>query len=57
MDGLGPHSFYIILSYAGVGLLTAALIIGTFWRARAEQARLDKLEAQGHRRRSAKKSA
>ncbi len=53
---LGPHSFYIILAYAGVGLLTLALILATFINAQRQKSRLKALEARGHRRRSDKKT-
>lgn len=53
MIDLGPHSFYIITAYAGVIVLTLGLVISVFANARHQQARLDTLEAQGHRRRSA----
>lgn len=56
MIDLGPHSFYIILSYAGVGGLTLALIIATLINAQRQKKRLKALEAQGHRRRSDKKA-
>ncbi len=53
MIDLGPHAVFIIWSYIGVGLGVAALIAMTLLDARQTQARLEALEAQGIRRRSA----
>jgi heme exporter protein CcmD len=44
---------FIVAAYAGVGVVTLALIGWTWWRSRQVKARLAALEAQGIRRRSA----
>jgi heme exporter protein D len=52
MIALGPHTNFIVAAYAGVAVVTVALIVWTAWRSRETKARLAALEAQGIRRRS-----
>ena len=52
MIDLGPHAVFIEAVYAGVGLVTLALIAWVIWQSRQVKARLAALEAQGIRRRS-----
>jgi heme exporter protein D len=53
MMDLGPHAAYIIGAYAGVIVLTVALIFYVAWDSRRVKAKLADLEARGIRRRSA----
>ena len=46
-------AIFIVAAYAGVVVVTLALIGWTWWRSRQVKARLATLEAQGIRRRSA----
>jgi heme exporter protein D len=52
MPDLGPHAVFIIWAYAGVALVTAALIAWIAWNSANARRRLASLEAQGVRRRS-----
>jgi heme exporter protein D len=54
---LGPHATYIIGAYAGVIVLTVALIFYVAWNSRRVKAKLADLEARGIRRRSAAQDA
>lgn len=53
MIDLGPHTTYILTAYAGVALVSLALIVWVIMQNRSVKARLAALEAQGVRRRSA----
>jgi heme exporter protein D len=52
MLDLGPHAGFIVAAYAGVTLVSLALVGWTIWRSRSVKAQLAALEAQGIRRRS-----
>ena len=52
MLDLGPHAVFIVAAYAGVGLVTAALIAWVAWNSVNVKRRLAALETQGIRRRS-----
>ncbi|MGV3490617.1 MAG: heme exporter protein CcmD [Devosia sp.] len=52
MIGAGEHIEFIIWAYAGVAVLTLALIAYVAWDARRVKARLAALEKAGIRRRS-----
>ena len=52
MPELGPHAVFIATAYAGVALITAALIAWVAWNSANMKRRLAELEAQGVRRRS-----
>jgi uncharacterized iron-regulated membrane protein len=53
MIGDGTHLEFIAWSYAGVAVLTLALIGYVIWDARRVKARLEALDKAGIRRRSA----
>jgi uncharacterized iron-regulated membrane protein len=53
MIGDGTHFEFIAWSYAGVAVLTLALIGFVIWDARRVKARLEALDKAGIRRRSA----
>ncbi|HVY52658.1 MAG TPA: heme exporter protein CcmD [Devosia sp.] len=46
-------AIFIVWAYAGVGLVTLALIATVWWQSRQARQKLAALEAQGIRRRSA----
>jgi len=52
MPDLGPHAVFIVAAYAGVALVTAALIAWVAWNSASVKRRLAAREAQGIRRRS-----
>jgi heme exporter protein D len=52
MLDLGPHAIFIVWAYAGVAIVTAAIIAWVAWNASSVKRRLAALEAQGVRRRS-----
>ena len=52
MPDLGPHAVFIVSAYAGVAVVTTALIAWVAWNASSVKQRLATLEAQGVRRRS-----
>ncbi len=52
MIDLGPHTVFIVSAYAGVAIVTAAVIAWVVWRSAEVKQRLAALEAQGIRRRS-----
>jgi heme exporter protein D len=52
MLDLGPHAIFIVWAYAGVAIVTAAIIAWVAWNASTVKRRLAALEAQGVRRRS-----
>ena len=52
MIDLGPHTVFIISAYAGVAVVTAAIIAWVAWRSSDVKRRLAALEAAGVRRRS-----
>lgn len=54
---LGPHAAFIWISYAAVAAVLAALIVWLLADGRAQQRRLDDMEARGVRRRSRRSSA
>jgi len=53
MIGEGAHLEFIVWAYAGVGLITLALIGYVVWDARRVKAKLAALDKAGIRRRSA----
>lgn len=53
---LGPYASFIIWSYALVTLVVASLIVWIIADHRRQQASLQKLEAEGMTRRSARKA-
>lgn len=53
MIDLGPHAFFILTAYLGVGVVTLALIARVAFDARQQKSRLAALEADGIRTRSA----
>ena len=57
MIGEGAHFEFIAWAYAGVGVLTVALIAFVIWEARQVRARLEALDKAGVRRRSAGSSS
>ena len=52
MPDLGPHAVFIVSAYAGVAIVTAALIAWVAWNSSSVKRKLAALEAQGVRRRS-----
>ncbi|MEQ1716665.1 MAG: heme exporter protein CcmD [Hyphomicrobium sp.] len=54
---LGPHSAFILASYAGVAAVVAGLLGWLVYDGRRQHAALADLEARGVRRRSAKEPA
>jgi heme exporter protein D len=52
MIDLGPHTVFIVWAYAGVAVVTAAVIAWVAWRSANVKRRLAALEAAGVRRRS-----
>jgi uncharacterized iron-regulated membrane protein len=52
MIGEGVHFEYIAWSYAGVAILTLAVVAYVVWDARRVKARLEALDKAGIRRRS-----
>lgn len=52
MPDLGPHAVFIVSAYAGVAIVTAALIAWVAWNSSSVKRKLATLEAQGVRRRS-----
>ena len=52
MPDLGPHAVFIVSAYAGVAIVTAALIAWVSWNSSSVKRKLAALEAQGVRRRS-----
>ena len=52
MPNLGEHAGYIVSAYAGVALVTLAVIAWVSWNSAQVKRRLAALEAQGVRRRS-----
>ena len=52
MIDLGPHTVFIVSAYAGVAVVTVAIIAWVLWSAANVKQRLAALEAQGVRRRS-----
>ena len=52
MPNLGPHAVFIVSAYAGVAIVTAALIAWVSWNSSSVKRKLAALEAQGVRRRS-----
>jgi hypothetical protein len=53
METHAEDAIFIVWAYAGVALVTLALIAAVWWRSRAVRHKLAALEAQGIRRRSA----
>ncbi|MEO6014666.1 MAG: heme exporter protein CcmD [Devosia sp.] len=53
MIELGPHAVFIESAYAGVLVVTLAVITWVTWQSMQTKAKLASLEAQGIRRRSA----
>jgi uncharacterized iron-regulated membrane protein len=53
MIGDGAHLEFIVWAYAGVAVLTVAMIAYVAWDARRVKAKLDALDKAGIRRRSA----
>jgi heme exporter protein D len=52
MIDLGPHAVFIVSAYAGVAVVSLAMIGWVLWDSAAVKRRLTALEAQGVRRRS-----
>ncbi len=52
MLGLGPHGGFIVASYAAAVLIVGGLIVRAVVDHRLQKAALERLEAQGARRRS-----
>ena len=52
MPDLGEHAVFIVAAYAGVALVTSALIAWVTWSSASVKRRLAALEAAGVRRRS-----
>ena len=55
MFDLGPHAAFILGAYGATIAVLAALIVWIYADARSQSRLLEELEAQGVRRRSAKK--
>jgi len=53
MENHAEDAVFIVWAYAGVALVTLALIAAVWWRSHAVKRKLAELEAQGIRRRSA----
>jgi heme exporter protein D len=53
MESHAQDAIFIVWAYAGVALVTLALIGAVWWQSRQARQKLAALEAQGVRRRSA----
>ena len=53
MESHAQDAIFIVWAYAGVAVVTLALVAGVWWQSRQVKQKLAALQAQGVRRRSA----